>query len=202
MAMPPLKSLKGLPVLVVHPPDADGRTLIEHLRRIGCHAEAAWPIPREVPAKVAVMFLSIDHEYRTDIIRLARGVEGIPPAIIAIVDYENPRTLEVLFDIGVLAAMDRPIRPFGVLTNLLLARGLWQEKQEQQKRLNKLERRVSSLQRIQKAKAILMAIHGIGEEAAYETIRQQAMSKRVSMDEIATSIINANELLHSPKIGG
>ncbi|MCB4767743.1 ANTAR domain-containing protein [Ancylobacter sp. Lp-2] len=202
MAIPPLKSLKGLPVFVVHPPDADGRTLIDHLRRIGCHTEAAWPIPKEIPARTATLFLSIDHEHRADIIRLARGMDGIPPAIIAIVDYENPSTLEILFEIGVLAAMDRPIRPFGVLTNLLLARGLWQDRLEQQKRLNKLERRLSSMQRIQKAKAILMSIHGIGEEAAYETIRQQAMSKRASMDEIATSIINANELLHFPKNSG
>lgn len=200
MAMPPLKSLKGLPVLVVHPANADGRMLTEHLRRIGCHAEAAWPIPRDIPANVAVVFLSVDHEYRADILKLCRNIDGIPPAIIAIVDYENPSTLEILFDIGVLAAMDRPIRPFGVLTNLLLARGLWQERLDGQKRLAKLERRLSSMQRIQKAKAILMALHGIGEEQAYESIRQQAMGKRISMDEIATSIINASELLNAGEL--
>ncbi|GAB4064270.1 ANTAR domain-containing protein [Ancylobacter sonchi] len=201
MAIPPLKSLKGLPVFVVHPPDTDGRMLIDHLRRIGCHTEAAWPIPSEIPANVGVVFLSVDHEHRAEIARLAKGIDGIPPAIIAIVDYENPSTLELLFDLGALAAMDRPIRPFGVLTNLLLARGLWQERLDQQKRIHKLERRVSSMQKIQKAKAILMSIHKIGEDAAYETIRQQAMSKRVSMDDIATSIINANELLHFPQKG-
>ncbi len=201
MPMPPLKSLKGLPVLVLHPADADGRTLIDHLRRIGCHAEAAWPIPREIPANIGVVFLSVDHEHRTEISRLAKSLDGIPPAIIAIVDYEIPSTLELLFDLGALAAMDRPIRPFGVLTNLLLARGLWQERLDQQKRIHKLERRVSSMQKIQKAKAILMSIHQISEDAAYETIRQQAMSKRVSMDDIAASIITANELLQFPPKG-
>lgn len=201
MPMPPLKSLKGLPVLVLHPADADGRTLIDHLRRIGCHAEATWPIPRDIPANIGVVFLSVDHEHRTEISRLAKSIDGIPPAIIAIVDYEIPSTLELLFDLGALAAMDRPIRPFGVLTNLLLARGLWQERLDQQKRIHKLERRVSSMQKIQKAKAILMSIHQISEDAAYETIRQQAMSKRVSMDDIAASIITANELLQFPPKG-
>ncbi len=173
MPMPPLKSLKGLPVLVVHPADGDGRTLIDHLRRIGCHAEATWPIPREIPANIGVVFLSVDHEHRTEISRLAKSIDGIPPAIIAIVDYEIPSTLELLFDLGALAAMDRPIRPFGVLTNLLLApRALAGTAGSAKSASTSWSARVSSMQKIQKAKAILMSIHQIGEDAAYETIRQ------------------------------
>lgn len=197
MGMPPLKSLKGLSVLVIHPANTDGQILIDHIKRIGCRAEAQWPIPKSIPATTDVLFLSVDHEYRTELSRLVKNIDGIPPTTVAIVDYENPSTLELLFEIGALAAMERPIRPFGVLTNLLLARGLWLDRIEQQKRVVKLERKLSSMQRIQKAKSILMALQGVGEDAAYQTIRKQAMAKRVSMDEIATSIINANELLHS-----
>lgn len=199
MSMPLLKNLRGLSVLVLHRADGEGQTLIDHLKRIGCRAEAQWPIPRELPPTTDVVFLSVDHEYRQEITRLLRGIDGIPPAIVAIVDYENPATLEILFEIGALAAMERPVRPFGVLTNLLLARGLWLERIEQQKRLTKLERKLSSMQRIHKAKTILMALQSLGEEEAYQTIRRQAMAKRVSMEEIATAIINANELLHSPR---
>jgi AmiR/NasT family two-component response regulator len=98
---------------------------------------------------------------------------------------------------GALAVIERPIRPFGLLTNLTIARSLWMERQEAQRRLRKLERKLSGLQKIQKAKSILMEKQGLSEEDAYQTLRRQAMGKRVPMEEMALAVINANELLHS-----
>jgi AmiR/NasT family two-component response regulator len=42
---------------------------------------------------------------------------------------------------------------------------------------------------------ILVALKQIGEAEAYELIRQQATQKRLSMAQIATTIIGAQELL-------
>jgi ANTAR domain len=42
---------------------------------------------------------------------------------------------------------------------------------------------------------------GLNEEGAYQTIRSQAMSRRVSMEEVAIAIINAKDLLHSHRNG-
>ena len=46
-----------------------------------------------------------------------------------------------------------------------------------------------------KAKSILMETQGLSEPEAYESIRRQAMAKRVPMDDLAMAIINAHELL-------
>jgi hypothetical protein len=46
-----------------------------------------------------------------------------------------------------------------------------------------------------KAKSILMNSRGLSEEDAYKIIRDQAMSKRVTAEEIADAVINANEIL-------
>jgi two-component system, response regulator / RNA-binding antiterminator len=40
-----------------------------------------------------------------------------------------------------------------------------------------------------------MSREGMSEEEAYQTIRRQAMSKRIPMEDLATAIINANGLL-------
>ena len=40
-----------------------------------------------------------------------------------------------------------------------------------------------------------MKLHDICEEEAYKIIRDQAMAKRVTTEEIANSIINANDIL-------
>jgi len=69
------------------------------------------------------------------------------------------------------------------------------ERREADKRVRKLERKLAGIQRIQKAKSILMDGQGLSEADAYESIRRQAMSKRLSMDDMASAIIHANELL-------
>ena len=49
------------------------------------------------------------------------------------------------------------------------------------------------------AQEILCTQHGISKEEAYHVIREQAMQKRVTAEEIARSIINANEILSVKK---
>jgi AmiR/NasT family two-component response regulator len=192
-----LRDLRGLRVQVIHPPDGEGVSLVEHLRRIGCAVEAQWPIPEAFAATADVVLLSIDHDSRDDILKLLRSQHERPPTLIAVVGYENPSTLQLVLESGALAVVERPIRPFGLLTNLTIARSLWLERHEAARRVRKLERKLSGLQKIQKAKSILMEKQGLSEEDAYQTIRRQAMGKRVPMEEMAVAIINANELLHS-----
>lgn len=197
MATQILRDLRGLRVQVIHPADSEGVSLVEHLRRIGCTVEAQWPIPEAFSNNVDVVLLSIEHDHRAEIIKLLRNQEQRRPTLIAIVSYENPSTLQLVLESGALAVVERPIRPFGLLTNLTIARSLWIERHDAERRIRKLERKLSGIQKIQKAKSILMEKQGLGEEDAYQTIRSQAMSKRVPMEDMATAIINANELLHS-----
>jgi AmiR/NasT family two-component response regulator len=196
-----LRDLRGLRVQVIHPADTEGVSLVEHLRRIGCTVEAQWPIPESYSATADVVLLSIDHDHRKEIVKLLRNQEQRQPTLIAVVSYENPSTLQLVLESGALAVVERPIRPFGLLTNLTIARSLWMERHDALRRTRKLERKLAGIQKIQKAKSILMEKQGLSEENAYQTIRSQAMSKRVPMEEMATAIINANELLHSPVKG-
>ncbi len=190
-----LRDLRGLRVQVVHPPDNERVKLVEHLRRIGCMVETQWPIPESWTDSCDVMLLAVEHDVRSDIQRLLKSSDGPRPTLIAVVGYEDPSTLQLVLEAGAVAVIERPIRPFGLLTNLTIARSIWLEKRENHKRIRKLERKLSGLQRIQKAKAILMDGQGMSEAEAYESIRRQAMTKRLSMDDMAAAIIHANELL-------
>jgi AmiR/NasT family two-component response regulator len=189
-----LRDLRGLRVQVVHPPDNERVKLVEHLRRIGCMVETQWPIPECWTDSSDVMLLAVEHDVRNDIQRLLK-CDGPRPTLIAVVGYEDPSTLQLVLEAGAVAVIERPIRPFGLLTNLTIARSIWLEKRETDKRIRKLERKLSGIQRIQQAKAILMDGQGLSESEAYESIRRQAMAKRLSMDDMAAAIIHANELL-------
>ena len=190
-----LQDLKGLRVQVIHPPDPAGLALVEHLRRIGCSCETTWPLPDAISPSAVVVLVSIEQENREKILRLFRPIQPSDPALLAVVSYEDPSTLQVVLECGALAVIERPIRPFGLLTNLTIARSLWMERQNASKRIRKLERKLAGNNRILRAKSILMETQGLTESDAYENIRRQAMAKRVPMDDLASAIINAHELL-------
>lgn len=195
MAIQILRDLRGLRVQVVHPPDNERISLVEHLRRIGCMVETQWPVPESWSSGFDVVLLAVEHDVRDEIQRLLKSGDGPRPTILAIVSYEDPSTLQLVLESGAVGVIERPIRPFGLLTNLTIARSLWLERRDADKQIRKLQRKLSGIQRIQKAKTILMDGQGLNETEAYESIRRQAMTKRMSMDDMASAIIHANELL-------
>jgi len=117
--------------------------------------------------------------------------------VIGVVEYENPSILQLVLEIGAHAVIERPVRPFGLLTQLAIARSLWLQQQGAGQRVQKLERKLAGMQRIQRARLILMASQGMTEEEAYQTLRRQAMSKRISLEDMAAAIINAHDLLRA-----
>ena len=197
MATRLIRDLKDLRVQVIHPPDAEGTKLVEHLRRIGCRCEATWPLPDRIDPSATVVIVAIEQENRDRILELFQPVEPSDPALLAVVSFEDPSTIQVVLESGALGIIERPIRPFGLLTNLVIARSIWLDRQNANKRIRKLERRLTSSNQIAKAKTILMQTQGLTEEAAYDSIRKRAMAKRIPMDELASAIINAHELLTS-----
>lgn len=188
-----LKDLRTLRVAVLHPDDADGRQLIQQLQRIGCQVQAFWPPPPAMPEGTDVVFLAV----RPDSVDMScewfRGED--PPTLIAIVNYENPTIVETVLHIGAKAVLPSPVRSFGLLSALVIARQVNEEMRAQGRRLRKLEVKLLGARRISEAKGILMRTRQISESAAYDLIRDQAMSKRVTTEEIAAAIINANEIL-------
>ncbi len=195
MASSILSQLRGLKVCVVDRPDRERDSLVQHLHRIGCEVGTLWPPPESLDPAVDILFFAMAHEERFRFLKLKRSWGPNPPTLLALVDYEDPSTLQLVLESGAVASLGKPIRPFGLLSNLVIARAIWQQQRQAEAKNAKLELRLAGIRKINKAKAILMKNQGLIEEEAYQSMRAQAMSKRVSMDEIAVAIINANELL-------
>ncbi|QIL79048.1 ANTAR domain-containing protein [Diaphorobacter sp. HDW4A] len=192
-----LGDLRTLRVAVLHPDDSDGLHLIQQLQRIGCQTQAFWPPPPVLPDVTDVVFIAV----RPDVIHrdMTWRTPEMRAAVIAIVTYENPTIVQTVLELGAHAVMPSPVRSFGVLSTLVVARGVQHEMANQTKQIRKLETKLAGQRRLADAKAVLMQQRCISEDAAYDLIRAQAMAKRMSMDEIATAIINANEILNLGK---
>ena len=172
MAIEILRDLRGLRVQVIHPPDASAwiwwaicvasaarwMALADPGSGGGGGRSRAGRRPRKSRRHPAPAEVSFD---------------GDGPTLIAVVGYEDPSTLQFVLDAGADAVIERPMRPFGLLTQLTdRAQPLAREARDRQ-RIRKLERKLSGLQRIQKAKAILMDGQGLSEAEAYQTIRRR-----------------------------
>jgi AmiR/NasT family two-component response regulator len=188
-----LKDLRSLKVVVFHPDDRDGEQLTQQLKRIGCQVQGFWPPLSELPDGVDVVFLAV----RPDDIALdfgwCRRAQG--PTIIAVVTYENPTIVETVLRIGAKGILPAPVRSFGLLSTLVLARQHNEEIHGHLNRIKKLESKLLGHRKIEEAKAVLMKTRLISEQDAFNLIRKQAMEKRVTNEEISIAIINANEIL-------
>lgn len=192
-----LKDLRTLRVLVFHPDDSDGKQLTQQLQRIGCQVQAFWPPLPALPAGIDVIFLAVRPESMEANYEWLKSDDV--PAIITIVTYENPTIVESVLRIGSRAVLPSPVRSFGLLSALVVARQVHGELKEYGRKIRKLETKLLGVRRIADAKSILMRTHKISDGAAYDLIREQAMSKRVTTEEIADAIINANDILSLDK---
>ncbi len=188
-----LKDLRTLRVAVFHPDDADGVQLVQQLQRIGCQVQSCWPPLQQLPAGVELVFLAV----RPDIIALDFawcGGEGV--TLIAVVAYENPTIVEAVLRIGAKAVLPAPVRSFGLLSALVLARQLNGQLGEQTRRIGKLELKLAGQRTVLEATRILSETRGISEDAAFDLIRNQAMAKRVTKEDIAGAIVQAHAILN------
>ncbi len=188
-----LKELRGLRVAVLHPRDPDGELLVAHLERIGCKVHLFWPPSLIPPDDTDLVFLAV----RPDTLEcdFAWAHSEAAPVIIAVIEYENPTIVELVLRIGAKGVVAKPIRTAGILSTIVLARAVHAEMRALQKKAHRLEQKLSAFNLVSEAKLVLIRTRNLNEEQAYTFLREQAMRKRCSIEELARAVINANQLL-------
>jgi len=190
----PIHDLRDLHALVVHPRDRSADELMQQVNRIGCNFDHMWPVPKSLPEKFDLVFVDVT-EQSAQKLKSFIGNNAKPPSVVAIIGYENPSVLDLIFEIGAHSVLMKPVRAAGVLSSMLMARRFQQEQLRFKKDLTKLREKLENVQKVNDAKFILMRHRGITERDAYDLIRKQAMAKRTTTTEIAQSIINAESIL-------
>ncbi len=151
-------------------------------------------MPKNLPEKFDLIFVDVTDQTAQRLTSFINSNEK-PPTTIAIIGYENPSVLDLIFEIGAHSVLMKPVRAAGVLSSMLMARRFHQEQLRFEKELKKVRSKLENVQKVNDAKFILMRHRGITEREAYDLIRKQAMTKRSTTTEIAQSIINAESIL-------
>ena len=191
-----IRQLRGLNVLVLHPRDGDAEELLQQLNRIGCRANAIWPPPSCPSDPADLTFIEVRETPDEGITNYLKFTAD-RPTLIGLAGYESPSVLQNLIDLEVDSVLAKPVRPYGVLSSIIVARRNWQQGKSNEKIIAKLKNKVENSHKMNEAKIVLMKVHGINEDQAYRAIRQQAMKCRTTTSEVAQSIIDSNALLHN-----
>jgi AmiR/NasT family two-component response regulator len=192
-----VNKIRELNILVIHQRDIYVDELVQQINRIGCDVEHIYSIPTVLPVGTDVILAEIDNEIHIEeLLAPKKGRPKFLGIIIGIVAYENPSILNRLINIDADAAITKPLRASGVMTTILMAYKNKLQKKDYFDQILKLTNKFEGVQRINQAKLILMRLHSIDENKAYDNLRQQAMSKRTTILEIASSIINAVGILN------
>ena len=195
MAIKILQELRNLNVMIVHPDDQQRNELGKHVARIGCKVTMEWPFPKYVTEQIDVILIAMMQDHPLFEKPQLLNNSDIRPTIIAIVDYENPTILQTAYDVGVHAIISTPFKPFGLLANLVVARMHWHQEARQQNRIKKLENKLRNIHCVEQAISILGRNNEIDRQEAYEFIRKQAMNRRISTEDFAQEIVQADKTL-------
>jgi len=167
---------------------------MQQVNRIGCNFDHMWPVPKTLPEKFDLLFVDVTDQSAQKLKSFIAS-NSRSPSIVAIIGYENPSVLDLIFEIGAHSVLMKPVRAAGVLSSMLMARRFRKEQISFKTDLTKLREKLDNVQKVNDAKFILMRHRGITEREAYDLIRKQAMAKRTTTTEIAQSIINAESIL-------
>lgn len=184
---------RDLRVMVFVPEDWDREMLSQQLKRIGCQVSAAWPPMPKLPDKTDLIFCAAMVQ-QASIKMEWMGVECMVP-VIAVVNYENPTILELALRMGAKNILVSPFRTLGVLSALTVSLHAHEEFRVLRRQKLRLEEKLLSAGLISDAKAVLMRTGSMSNSDAYQRLRNQAMTMRISIEEVARSVIDADTLL-------
>ena len=187
--------LKNLQICLIHQGGTDAEEILNQIHRIGCRCDLVWSPTLETELAYDVIITELGIEHYTVLKSLLKKRQGFDPTVIALVDYESPKTLEIMMEFDASAVLTKPVHNFGILATLVLARWNWQKIRKAEERVTKLEKRLAKQGLVVKAIAVVMKKRQISEQDAYNLIRSRAMSKRIAVVELCESLIAANDIL-------
>lgn len=187
-----LDDLRQARVLVLHPQDEDGAILTEHLKRLGCAVTALWPLPPVLPPETDTIFVQVDDLPGE---ALSALLQDRTPAIIAIMTYETPTALQAITDLNAHGVISKPLRPFGILAQFVLARYRRGYEGRLAGKIQKLEETMKSRRVVDRAVKLMAELRSISDDEAYRLLRDQATAQRSSLTSIAEGLLAAEATL-------
>lgn len=127
-----------------------------------------------------------------DLVMVSRDA---PRPIVLFTEEGNPSQLAAAMNAGVSAYVVAGLQVDRVKPVLEVAVARFNADQKLRNELQETKTKLAERKIIDKAKGVLMAKHGLSEEAAYQKLRKQAMEKNLRLVDLAQRILDVADLL-------
>ncbi len=182
--------LAALDIVVAVVRDESGQVLLRELQRTRARVRHLWPLGEPLPEDCDVVFC----EAAPEVARLVPWPPGQPTAALVMV-VSPTADLDVLRRATPDAVLHRPFSPQAVLTGLMVAHANFTYASRLRQRIQKLDETSRTIRSVERAKTMLMQARKMREEEAYRFIRNQAMTRRISIGAFATAIVESGDAL-------
>ena len=139
-----------------------------------------------------VIILNMDHPHR-DIIESCVSQYELPTVLFT--QNSNKDTIRNAIDAGVTAYIVDGIDPTKLENILEISIEQFQKHKKLLHDLKETQEKLSDRRDIDKAKVLLIQLHGLSEEEAFALLRKNAMSHRITIGDMARRLLDAQKLL-------
>lgn len=177
-----VKNFRGLRARVIHADDTNRAQLVAMLEKLGLQVTALAPQDTDEDCvDCDLVFFDADE---------GDGQmfgPAVPPDLpcIALVGSEAPSRLARVVNQRAASHILKPIRTAGVYTAVFLAMNEIRHRQRSQREVEMLRQRLAGRRAVTRAVVHLMRLCGIDEDAAYAWLREEAMRRRIPIEDMA-----------------
>lgn len=126
--------------------------------------------------------------------------ERIAPVVL-VTAYSDQGLVERAREAGVVGYVVKPFREAELMPVIELSRARFDEFRTLEREVGDLRDALETRKLIERAKGVLMEVHGLREAEAFHRIRKTSMDARKSMKEVAEAILLAHEMEFSISAG-
>lgn len=192
-----IHNLGGAQAIILHRPHPTVQALTRQLTAIGLTVTQIWPQLDASALGADFVFFDADMGHDEQF-PWAPGAAPMP--MIALIGSEAPGRIEWSLHMGARAQMLKPVGDNGAYATLLVARAAFDAQASLGDEIAGLRRRLGERQTVVRAVTLLQA-RGLSDAAAYDRLRQMAMSWRITVEEAAARVVAAGKDVDVPRHG-
>ena len=184
-------NFSGWQATILHREDGTTERLARQLKLLGFGVNQQWA-PLEATALPDIILVDADQGW--DDLLPWSGAEA-PRPLVALLGSEAPGRIAWAMDQGAGSIIAKPMAASAVYPALVMALAVHTERKAVLDKIRHLEERVRLRPLVHAAVQQIMAAHRIDETRAYDLLRSCAMRRRLSMEQVAASILGGAEPL-------
>jgi AmiR/NasT family two-component response regulator len=185
----------GWHAVILHREDANTERLERQLGLLGIRSTRQW---EPLAAGDSADLVLVDADQGWDDLLPAKGDELGKP-LVALLGSEAPGRIAWAMQQGASAIIPKPVAASAVYPALVMAVSIHEERRALAERLQYLEERIRMRPLVHAAVEKLRAARGLDEERAYAILRDCAMRRRLSMEQVSAIFLGGLEPL--PEVG-